>query len=609
MDKRIKTDVLVIGAGNAGFFAAIKAADQGAKVTLVDKGYAGKSGQSQNMETMIVFDPAKHDLKAWVESDRGVNEYVNDPKWVEITYLESMDRWNDLASWGYESYRYDKDGNVVILPMSLPDEAGEYTPGEAGLGGTGEGRVPTPVRFRFICSRQQWRFRKVAKDRGVDIIDRLTVTDLIRQGDRIVGALGFSADDEDTYIFQAGAVVMAAGNGGIKNAGFRTVTTTGDAQAMAYRAGCAVTGKEWSDYHPARADFPAYAWSGGIDRDYFVPKSQNAKHHGLLVYNNEGSFVDAMRKDPEAAKRTTGQIFDGARMAYEAHCGRGPLYFSVDWDPNTRPMNHSPKDMPREQIDEDAGKEGKVRMAMGRAMGQSHHLSDGIWPTDDYSCAAADVKGLYVAGDCLGGRPGYPMAGFAYAYTSVTGTRAGVNAARFAREQGMVALDPAEVERLKAILWEPRNRRGGFTPGWVNQVILNTMVPYWVLLLKREERMQTALNTIEFIRDNVVPKLWAQDMHELRKCHEVKSIVLHCEMKLRASMMRKESRWTHYREDYPLRDDKNWLCWIKIQQVDGKMTFTKVPVPEALRPDPTLPYTYRYPYEFPNEPEVIPDDM
>ena len=89
----------------------------------------------------------------------------------------------------------------------------------------------------------------------------------------------------------------------------------------------------------------------------------------------------------------------------------------------------------------------------------------------------------------------------------------------------------------------------------------------------------------------------------------MKSIVLHAEMKLRASMFRKESRWTHYREDYPLRDDKNWLCWIKIQDVGGEMTFTKVPVPEELRPDPNLPYIYRYPYEFPNEPAEIPEGM
>ena len=48
MDRLIKTDVLVVGGGQAGFFAALKAQEQGAKVTMVDKGYAGKSGQSQH---------------------------------------------------------------------------------------------------------------------------------------------------------------------------------------------------------------------------------------------------------------------------------------------------------------------------------------------------------------------------------------------------------------------------------------------------------------------------------------------------------------------------------------------------------------------------------
>ena len=609
MENIIQSDVLVIGAGNAGFFAGIKAAEAGATVTIVDKGYAGKSGQSQNMETMIVFDPKKHDLKAWVEADKGCNEYVHDPKWVEITYKESLDRWNDLARWGYESYRYDKNGNVVIMPLSAPDEAGEYTPGEEGLGATGEDRVASPVRFRFICSRQQWRFRKVCRELGIRLMDRMTITDLIKQDDHICGAVGFSADHNDTYIFQAKAVVLAAGNGGIKNAGFRCVTTTGDAQAMAYRAGCALTGKEWADNHPARADFPAYAWSGGIDRDYFVPKQNNAKHHGLLVYNNEGEFVDNMRDDPEARKRSTGQPFDDVAMAWEAHSGRAPTYFFVTWDPNTAQMNHSPKDMPRAAIDEEKMKEGKVRMASGRALGQSFHLSDGIWPTDDYSCAIEGMPGLYAAVDCLGGRPGYPMAGFAYAYTSVTGTRAGTNAAKYAKTVPDFELDMDEVSRLTDTMWAPMRRKGGFTPTWALTVIQNALIPYWVLILKSEQQMQTALNTVLYVKENIVPKLWAQDVHELRKCHEVKSIVLHAEMKLRVSMFRKESRWTHYRIDYPLRDDKNWLCWIKILEKDGDMEFIKVPIPEELRPDPKEPYIYRYPHQFPNEPDVIPEGM
>lgn len=602
MEKKIKTDVLVVGAGQAGFFAAIKAAEQGADVTLVDKGYAGLAGQSQNLATMIVFDSSKQDIKEWVMSDRPVNEWINNPEWVELTYRESQARWDDLAEWGFETYKYDKNGKAYI--DSMKDNGDEYCPGDEGLGGTGEGRVASPVHFRFIVCRQHGKLRKVAQDKRVKIIDRFTVSDLIKQEGKIVGAIGFSADEEDTvYVIQTKAIVLAAGNVGMKNPGVRTVTTTGDAQAMAYRLGCEITGKEWTDNHAARADFPAYPWSSGVDRDLAVDKDKLSDHHGIPLYNNLGELIDPMRKDQ--LDKSTGLIFDGARMAYEAHMGRAPMFFEVDKDPNTRPMNHSPKDMPREDIDNAAMKEGKVRMAMGRALGQSHHLSDGIWPKD-FTCAT-QIPGLYAAGDCLGARPGYPMAGFACAFTAVTGARAGMNAAIYASGQADKEIDDElKIRKIDDTL-APLRRKGGFSPQWTTQVIQNYLTPYWVLLYPDEKRMQAALVNIEFIRDNIVPKLLAHDMHELRLCHEVRNIVLHAEMKLKVKMYRKESRWTHYREDFPLRDDKNWLCWITVKDVDGQMTLSKEPIPDEWKPDPTVPYAARYSYAFPNEPEVLPD--
>jgi succinate dehydrogenase/fumarate reductase flavoprotein subunit len=238
-------------------------------------------------------------------------------------------------------------------------------------------------------------------------------------------------------------------------------------------------------------------------------------------------------------------------------------------------------------------------------MGQSYHLSDGVW-SDGTDCETA-VKGLYAAGDCLGARSGYPMAGFAAAFCAVSGARAGTNAARFADAAEDFALDQAVVKDLKETLWAPMGRKGGFTPRWTIQVIQDIVTPYWVLMYKSEHRLAAALENILFIRDNILPQLIAYDNHDLRLCHEVRSIVLHVEMKLRASMFRKESRWYHYREDYPLRDDENWLCWIKIQQDHGEMELVKVPVPEKWRPDPSQPYAERYPVMFPNEPDVLPD--
>lgn len=593
MDKVIMTDVLVIGGGQAGFFAAMKAQEQHVNVVMVDKGYAGKSGQSQNITCMIYFDPEKNDIDRWMSEGPLADEYLENQDWVRTVYLESKARWDDMAKWGMKSWRYDKNGDAYLAPINGSND--ERCPGE-----------PEDDRITnyLIHNRYHWRLRKLFMDNGGTIVDRVMITDLIKMEGRIVGAIGFSPDCDDTYVFHAKAVVLAAGNGGMKTCGIRTNTTTGDAQAMAYRIGCAVTGKEWADQHGARCDYPAYPWTGN-DRNPYYNKNEEtcsslAEH--LPLYNAEGKKIDSTRS---GLKEFHPLPFNAIAMAYEAHKGYAPLFYKVDGNPDTKPMNHNPGTKPRHPVDEKAAQNGMVRMSMGRALGQSYHLSDGIW-SEGTDCETA-VPGLYAAGDCLGARSGYPMAGFAAAFCAVSGARAGTNAAKYAQRIGTTALDDKIIAALKETLWAPKQRTGGFSPRWALQVIQETVTPYWVLLYKNERRLKAALENIVFIRDNIVPKLIAYDNHELRLCHEIKSIILHIEMKLRASMFRKESRWYHYREDYPLRDDENWLCWVKIQDIDGTMTFTKVPVPEEWRPDAHKPYAERYPQAFPNEPEVLPN--
>ena len=99
-----------------------------------------------------------------------------------------------------------------------------------------------------------------------------------------------------------------------------------------------------------------------------------------------------------------------------------------------------------------------------------------------------------------------------------------------------------------------------------------------------------------------MPRLYAGDLHELRNAHETANMILNAEMKLRASLSRKESRGTHYREDYPARDDNNFLAWIRLfQGKDGSMRVKKVPIPEAWKPSAEIPYEERYPERFPGE--------
>ena len=73
------------------------------------------------------------------------------------------------------------------------------------------------------------------------------------------------------------------------------------------------------------------------------------------------------------------------------------------------------------------------------------------------------------------------------------------------------------------------------------------------------------------------------------------------EMRLKSSLFRTESRGTHFREDYPRRDDPTWLALVKIKEEHGKMKVFKEPTPKKWWPDLSTPYEERYPRMFPGE--------
>jgi succinate dehydrogenase/fumarate reductase flavoprotein subunit len=181
---------------------------------------------------------------------------------------------------------------------------------------------------------------------------------------------------------------------------------------------------------------------------------------------------------------------------------------------------------------------------------------------------------------------------------SVTGARAGRGAAEYAAKTETVMVDAAELARLKKIIYAPMGRKGGFGPRWATQQLQNLMLPYYVWEIKHEKRMQSVLNLVEFQRDHIVPKLTAKDSHELRLAHEIKNLILNTEMMLRSSIFRTESRGSHYREDYPRRDDPNWLAWVNLKEEEGRMKLWKEPIPEAWWPDLSLPYEERYTNRF-----------
>ncbi|RMF07979.1 MAG: FAD-dependent oxidoreductase, partial [Candidatus Neomarinimicrobiota bacterium] len=240
-------DVLVIGGGMAGLFAAVKAHDAGANVLLVSKGRLGSSGQTPFAKGIFAYDPQS----AGVTIDQFVAAVSrsalgsNHPVFTRQLAEHSRERVEELKAWGF-----------------------------------------------FDSPLYHNAFRTPIDARGIPVLERIMITHLLKDGDRIAGAAGFSLDEQEVHFFQAKSVILCTGAGGFKPNGFPICDLTHDGTVMAYRIGARVTGKEWNDGHITQAENPAACydgWHGMFDQ---VPSVTSVEiHHDLGVDLNYAAYV------------------------------------------------------------------------------------------------------------------------------------------------------------------------------------------------------------------------------------------------------------------------------------------------------------------------------
>jgi succinate dehydrogenase/fumarate reductase flavoprotein subunit len=551
---RLEVDVLVVGGGIAGCFAAIKAREQGAEVVLVDKGYVGRSGQTPYARGFMAFNPEwGHQLDVWMDYINKTSEYVNNRYWTEITITESYARYQDLVAWGVP-FKRDKDGQPMrrLAPPGVTDNL--------EIDDENRGDFAQILRKRVLKS-------------GGKICDRLMIAELLKQDGRIVGAVGIPLDSYELVAFMAKATILCVGACGFKPAAYPPIVQlTADGEAMAYRAGAEILGKEFVDTHSTRVDTPI-GIPNMLGRNKEVPDNLKVlvgPGRGKPERNADGEKI------PDRPAEASHYGYTYLERELIAHAGRAPI---------TTPTS-----------------DGDKEVVGGACLGMSLRKADGLWPADT-NCGSS-LPGLYAAGDALGNMQNgavYALPGSAIAGGAVTGTIAGVAAAKEALQMGRLTVDEEEIARARQVVFAPQERQGGFSPRWVTQLLQNTMMPYFISYIKKADRLQGALTIVEFMQEHLVPKLFARDPHELRLAYETKNMVLSAEMRLRSALFRTESRGNHYREDYPRRDDPNWLAWTKIREERGKMALIKVPVPKEWWPDLSTTYPERYPFRFPGE--------
>ncbi len=585
-----ETDVLVVGGGMAGLFAAIKAREEGAEVILADKNYVSRSGSTAYAEgDYSVFNPEwGHDLKAWMTQVNRSSEYVNNPEWTEITLRESRERLRDFESWGIKPKEND-DGSVLRYGRPI------------GFG---------PLECCFLG--RGWTFlpalRAQALKVGVRIMDRIMITDLLTQEGAVVGAVGFHGRTGAFYRFAAKAIVMSTGNGTFRNvpgAMGPVGHLSFDGEAMAYRSGASIGGKEYSNCG-ATCFVAGKNEETRIDLEGRTFNTVPEKYPGWVSYGPAISFTNSY---VDAEGYETGRLV----AANTIHEGRGPIIWNLDaakpedMKATLRDIRDSKTEFRLDRVGMDLTKGGLFTGVLRLESAPLHSIfGGGCGISSTGTDCATELPGLYGAGDVYQSKAlgaSYPAFGFGLRNASVTGARAGRAAARHAAAGKSTSADSKAVTKLKEAVYAPLNRVGGFAPYWVEQQLYNLMMPYYVLLVKHGDRLAAALTMIDFLKNHAGPKLVAKDAHELRLAHETKNRMLSIEMMLRSSIFRTESRGIHYREDYPGRNDADWFADVRIGGEEGAMEVVKTALPETWRPDPSKSYREKYPLRFPGEKE------
>jgi succinate dehydrogenase/fumarate reductase flavoprotein subunit len=527
--KMIKTDVLVIGGGMAGLFATVKAHDAGANVMLVSKGRLGSSGQTPFAKGIFSYDKntADRSLDEFVDAVSRSALGTNNAVYTRQMAKNSKARVDELRAWGFfDSALYNNCFNNPI------------------------------------------------EERNIDVRERIVITHLIKENGKIAGAAGFGLDDEKIHFYNAKSIILCTGAGGFKPNGFPICDLTHDGTVMAYNIGAKVTGKEWNDGHPGQATNSASCydnWHGMFEQK---PSTTGVEiHHDLGVDLNYAVYIsgNSVKMGPPGIDNQN-KIEGGPYT---------PAEFSRKGPPKEKgrpPEGKGPRDGK-------GPREGGAPPGMGgvpvggSSAGMSIHKSEGLVPINDQ--CESNIPGLYAAGDALGSYMAgaiYTQIGSSLSGSAVQGAVAGEAAAVYCSKTKMQEISSFKIAEIESEILAPLKREAGYSPAWVTQTLQGIMIPNFVLYIKKENILKAALSYIEELRDHHMPLLKAKDMHELRLAHETRNMIISAEMKLKSSIMRKESRCSHYRLDYPDMDDKNWNAWINIYKgTDGNMQFEKQP--------------------------------
>lgn len=495
-DREFDADVLVLGGGPAGTWAAISAAAQGARVILADKGYCGTSGATAPSGTGVWYVPPDEALRQAAMNGRyGMGGWLADKDWMRRVLDRTWSNVHQLADWGYP-FPSDPQGQQRRQSLQGP----EY--------------------MRLM--------RKRVKEAGVKILDHSPALELLQDASgAVAGAVGLRRQRGDTWLVRAGAVVIATGGCAFLSRALGTDVLTGDGYLMAAEVGAELSGMEFSNAYAISPVFASitktlfYDWATFTDPEGRVIPGASSKGGRSVI-------ARALQRHPVYAQ------LDQADQEIQAAMRLAQPNFFLSFDRSgINPFT--------QRFPVTLRLEGTVRGTGGlRITGAD---------------CATSVPGLYAAGDAAtrelicGGFTGGGSHNAAWAMSS--GAWAGEGAAGFARQQALWA-SKRDLYRAGTVGLQD-GKRPALDARMLIAQVQEQVYPYDINYFREAGPLEAALGQLENAWRQA-GEAGAASLGDVVRTREAAAMLATARWMYRSALDRRESRGMHKRYDYPDKD-------------------------------------------------------
>jgi len=612
----VSSDVLVLGGGIAGCWAAITAARQGVSVVLVDKGCTIRGGCGG----------PGCDHWAW----SGDNPVCTlSPEQMAHDLMEARSNWTN----GITSYINCASGYETLLEME--QMGGKIRDTEDEFKGAAFRDESTKMMYAYDyenCTIMRiWgatfkpALYKELQRLGVKLYERCQATSLLSEGDkvgnRVIGATGLNIQTGEFVIFKAKATVMAMAmptrnwvfsteHRGVSS--FKPIVNSGNGHAMAWRAGATLTNMERSmalllDSH---STYPAYG-DGNNNNTWHPCNMVDSDGKEIPWFDRDGDIIPDV--ESRCLPSRLGQemfLFVpglGGKSAYESKppmlCPdlhervlkgeyKLPLYADLTTMPDDERRviwgvmvgNESKTKTPILKVYSDAGFDPEKDLLQSYyMMGGSSMMREAAVPKErmifsggggvviDWNLMTT-VDGLFAAGEQIFSTNGHASA-------ATTGRYVGKRMVEYI--EGLDLPDPerTQIENEKARVYAPIHRDDGVDWKEFNAGLCRIMQNY-CSEYKTEALMQMGLEVLDEYEREEVPNLYADNPHKLGRTVDAMDIVTVDQMIIHGCMARKaSSSYLNFdRLDYPQKDPAEWHKWLTLKQENGAVKRGELPI-------------------------------